>query len=125
MATLDKTVLTPLGSRTTGATAGQDAGWQDATATTGDLVPLTGRGVIVRIRTTGASSACTAVIDSVVPSNYGADQDLTMTLTDDDEQEVYLDAADPRFNQGGVSAGYAKITCSQVTGVQIAAKVVP
>jgi len=123
MATLAKTVLTPLGSRTTGSTAGQGAGWQPATATTGDLVPLTGRGVIVRIKTSG--TACNAVIDSVQPSNYGQDQDLTVVLTATDEQEVYLDASDPRFNQGGVNAGYAKVTCDVVTGVEIAAKVVP
>lgn len=123
MATLATTVLTPLGSRTTGASAGQAAGWQAATATTGDLVPLTGRGVIVRLKTSG--TAANAVIDSVVPSNYGADQDLTIALDATDEQEIYLDASDPRFNQGGVSAGYAKITCDSVTGVSIAAKVVP
>lgn len=123
MATLARTVLVPLGSNTSGASAGQAAGWQAATATTGDLIPLTGRGVIVRVKTTG--TACDAVIDSVVPSNYGADQNLTVTLSATDEQEIYLDADDPRFNQGGVNAGYAKVTCSVVTGVSIAAKVVP
>lgn len=123
MATLAKTVLTPLGSNTTGSSAGQAAGWQAATATTGDLVPLTGRGVIVRLKTTG--TAAVATIDSVVPSNYGADQNLTVTLGATDEKEVYLDASDPRFNQGGVNNGYAKVTCDVVTGVSIAAKVVP
>lgn len=123
MATLAKTVLTPLGSRTTGSSIGQSAGWTDPTVTTGDLIPLTGRGVIVRVRTSG--TATNAVLDSVTPSNYGADQDLTMTLGTTDEQEIYIDAADPRFNQGGVSQGFAKLTCSAVTGVKIAAKIVP
>ncbi|MDL4812812.1 hypothetical protein [Actinomadura opuntiae] len=123
MATLDRTVLTPLGSNTRGAAAGQAAGWQPATAAGGDLIPLTGRGVIIRVRTTG--TACSAVIDSVAPSNYGGDQDLTMTLADTDEQEVYLDASDARWDQGGANRGYAKVTCSQVVGVSIAAKIVP
>lgn len=122
MATLATTVLAPVGAKTTGASAGQAAGWQSATATTGDLIPLTGRGTIVRIKTAG--TACTAVIDSVAASSYGTDQDLTVTLGATDEQEVYI-SNDGRFDQGGASAGYAKVTCSVVTGVSIAAKVVP
>lgn len=122
MATLATTVLTPIGLTTTGASAGQAAGWQAATATTGDLIPLTGRGVILRIKTTGTAS--NAVIDNVVTSNYGGDQDLTVTLSSTDEQEVFI-ANDGRFDQGGGSKGYAKVTCSAVTGVSIAAKVVP
>lgn len=122
MATLATTALVPVGLRTTGASAGQAAGWQAATATTGDLIPLTGRGVILRIKTTG--TAANAVIDNVVASNYGGDQDLTITLSSTDEQEVFI-SNDGRFDQGGGSAGYAKVTCSVVTGVSIAAKVVP
>jgi hypothetical protein len=122
MATLATPVLAPVGAKTTGASAGQAAGWQAATATTGDLIPLSGRGTILRIKTTG--TACNAVIDSTRPSEYGADQDLTVTLGATDEQEVYL-ANDGRFDQGGASAGYAKVVCSAVTGVSIAAKVVP
>lgn len=122
MATLATTSLVPVGLRTTGASAGQAAGWQAATVTTGDLIPLTGKGTILRIRTTG--TACNAVIDNTVLSNYGADQDLTVTMGATDEQEVYI-ANDGRFDQGGGSAGYAKVTCSVVTGVSIAAKVVP
>lgn len=122
MATLATNVLTPVGMTTTGATAGQPAGWQAATVTTGDLIPLTGRGVILRIKTTG--TGCAAVIDNVVPSNYGADQDLTVTMAATDEQKVFI-ANDGRFDQGGVNRGYAKVTCSVVTGVSIAADVVP
>lgn len=122
MATLATTALVPVGLRTTGASAGQAAGWQAATVTVGDLIPLTGRGVILRIRTTG--TACNAVIDNVALSNYGGDQDLTVTMGTTDEQEVFI-SNDGRFDQGGGSAGYAKVTCSAVTGVSIAAKVVP
>jgi hypothetical protein len=122
LATLATTALVPVGLRTTGASAGQAAGWQAATVTTGDLIPLTGRGVILRIKTTG--TAANAVIDNVVTSNYGADQDLTVTLSATDEQEVYI-SNDGRFDQGSANAGYAKVTCSVVTGVSIAAKVVP
>lgn len=122
MATLATTALVPVGLNTTGASAGQAAGFQAATATTGDLIPLTGRGTILRIRTTG--TACNAVIDNVALSNYGGDQDLTVTMGSTDEQEVYI-SNDGRFNQGGASNGYAKVTCSAVTGVTIAAKVVP
>jgi hypothetical protein len=78
--------------------------------------------VILRIRTAG--TACNAVIDNVVASNYGGDQDLTVTMGATDEQEVYI-SNDGRFDQGGGSAGYAKVTCSAVTAVTIAAKVVP
>lgn len=122
MATLTSTPLIPVGKAFTGGAAGQAAGWQAATATTGDLIPLTGRGVILRVRTTG--TACNAVLDNVVPSSYGADQDITVALAATDEQEIYI-ANDGRFDQGGGSAGYAKVVCSAVTGVTIAAKVVP
>lgn len=121
MATLSTVLLTPLNSATPGATAGQAAGWVTPTAAVGDLIPLTGKGVILRVKTTG--TATNAVIDSVVPSNYGADQDLTMALSATDEQEVFI-ANDPRFDQGGVNKGYAKVTCSSITGASIAAKVI-
>ena len=122
MATLATTALTPVTVKTSGAAAGQAAGWQPATATTGDLIPLTGRGTILRIKTTG--TACNAVLDSTRASDYGTDQDLTVTMGATDEQEVYI-VNDGRFNQASPNAGYAKVTCSAVTGVSIAAKVVP
>lgn len=123
MATLATTVLTPVGANTGGAAAGQAAGWVAPTLTTGDMIPLTGKGVILRIRTTGTST--NAVIDSVIPSSYGADQDITVTLSATDEQEVFV-VNDGRFDQGGVNKGFAKVVCSgALTGVTIAAKVVP
>lgn len=122
MATVATTVLTPVGLTTGGAAAGQAAGWVTPTAGTGDLIPVTGRGVILRVKTTGTS--CNAVLDSVVPSSYGADQDITLTLGATDEQKVYI-VNDGRFDQGGVNRGYAKVTCSAVTGVSISAEVVP
>jgi hypothetical protein len=123
MATLATTIPPILSRRFTGATdQGQDAGWVPATATTGDLIPLTGRGTILRVRTAG--TACVATVDSVVPSEYGQDQNVTLDLAATDEQEVII-ANDGRFDQGGASKGYAKVTCSAVTGVSIAAKVIP
>lgn len=121
MATLATVVLAPLGKNTAGATAGQSAGWANANIG-GDLVPLTGQYTIVRFKTTG--TACTWTLDNVLPSNYGTDQDLSIVLSATDEQEIEI-KNDGRFDQGGVNAGYAKLTPSTVTGTpQIATKIV-
>lgn len=122
MTTIDTPVLTPLGRTTQGTTAGQTAGWTAATAG-GDLVRLTGRGVVLRMKT--GATAVTWTIDSVAPSNYGTDQNMTVPLAANDEQEVYL-ATDGRWDQGGANAGYAKVTPSVTTDTpQIAVKAVP
>jgi hypothetical protein len=122
MATLTPVVLLPVSRNTTGATAGQQPGFINANIG-GDLVPLTGRFIKVIFKTSG--TACNWTLDNVLPSNYGADQDLTVTLAATDLQEVVL-ANDGRFDQGGVNAGFAKFTPSTVTGTpQIACQVLP
>lgn len=121
MATLSTTVLTPVGLTTTGATAGQAAGWQ-AASVSGDKIPITGRGTILRIRT--GATACDVTLNSMVPSSYGTDVNLVISLDADEEYEVYL-ANDGRWNLGGADKGYAGISYSAVTNVEIAAKVVP
>ena len=83
---------------------------------------MTGRGVLLSVRTTG--TACTATIDSVVLGSYGTDQDVTMVLAATDEQQVFIQN-DGRFDQGAANAGYAKVTCSAVTGVSIKATTIP
>lgn len=123
MATLPTTIPPILNKAFTGAAnQGQAAGWVTPTAGTGDLIPLTGRGTILRVKTTG--TACTVTIDSVAPSSYGTDQDVTMVMAATDEQRVLIQN-DGRFDQGGANAGYAKVTCSAVTGVSIEATVIP
>jgi hypothetical protein len=123
MATLPTTIPPILNKAFTGASnQGQAAGYAAATVTVGDLIPLTGRGVLLSVKTTG--TGCTATIDSVAPSSYGGDQDVTMVLAATDEQHVFIQN-DGRFDQGGASAGYAKVTCSAVTGVSIRATVIP
>ena len=122
MATLATTIPPILNSSFTGATnQGQAAGWA-AASVGGDLIPVTGRGTILRVKT--GDTACTVTIDSVRTSQYGQDQNVTMVLGVSDEQEVFI-ANDGRFDQGGASKGYAAVTYSAVTNVQVAAKVIP
>jgi hypothetical protein len=123
MATLPATVPPVLNKAFTGSTnQGQAAGYAPATVTTGDLIPLTGRAVLLSVKTTG--TACTATLDSVAPSSYGADQDITLVMAATDEQHVLIQN-DGRFDQGSPNSGYAKVTCSVVTGVFIRATVIP
>lgn len=122
MATLTKTTV-PVVSRTTtgGTNQGQAAGFAAASGG-GDMIPLSGQGVLVTIKTTG--TACTATFDSVVPSNYGDDKNVTMVLAATDEQDLFF-KNDGRFDQGGVNAGLMAVTYSAVTGVSIKSKVIP
>lgn len=119
MATLARSVLTQVGlGSSAGSNAGQGAGYQAADVA-GDLVPVSGRGTILKVKSTG--TAVTVTIDSVRPSDYGTDVNITMVLAATDEQEIYL-ANDGRWDQGGGNAGYASLTYSQVVGVSVAAK---
>lgn len=122
MATLARAVLTKVGvGSSAAANSGQAAGYQAASGG-GDLVPISGQGTILRVKSTG--TAVTVTIDSVAPSSYGTDVNPTLVLAATDEQEIFL-ANDGRWDQGGGNAGYASITYSQVVGVSVAAKQVP
>jgi hypothetical protein len=122
MATLTAPVVTVLSKSFTGGTdQGQDAGFVAADVA-GDLVPISGQGILFTVRTGG--TACTATINSVTPSNYGDDKDVTMVLGTNEEQEVFI-KNDGRFDQGGVNAGLVAVTYSAVTAVTVKAKTIP
>jgi hypothetical protein len=122
MATLTSTIPPVLSLSFTGASnQGQAAGWVAASGG-GDLIPVSGRGTIFRVKTTG--TGITVTINSVTPSNYGTDQDITMVLASTDEQEVLI-KNDGRFDQGGANTGLAAVSYTAVTGVSIAAKIIP
>jgi hypothetical protein len=123
MATLPITVP-PIANLTfTGATnQGQAAGWVAVTPA-GDLIPVTGRGTVFRVKSVG--TAVTVTLNSVRLNNYGTDVDVTMVLAATDEQEIFVQN-DGRFDQGGVNTGLMAVTYSATpTGVLIAAKVIP
>ncbi|MFC9973549.1 hypothetical protein ACFVH6_21910 [Spirillospora sp. NPDC127200] len=122
MATLATTIPPVLNATYTGSTnQGQAAGWTAAGAS-GDLIPLTGQGTILRVRTEG--TACTVTIDSVAASSYGQDQNITLVLAATDEQEVII-KNDGRFDQGGENKGRVSVSYSATTNVSVAAKVIP
>lgn len=122
MATLTAPVVTVLNKNFTGGTdQGQDAGFVAADVA-GDLIPISGQGIMLTLRSSG--TACTATIDSVTPSNYGDDKDVTVVLGATDEQEVFI-KNDGRFDQGGVNAGLVAVTYTDVTGVTVKAKTIP
>jgi hypothetical protein len=122
MATLTSPVVKILSKAFQGGTAqGQAAGFVAANGG-GDMFPISGQGILLTIRTSG--TACTATINSVVPSNYGDDKDVTMVLAATDEQEVFI-KNDGRFDQGGVNAGLVAVTYSAVTGVTVKSKTIP
>lgn len=122
MATLTAPVVKVLSKAFTGGTnQGQAAGFADADVA-GDLIPISGQGIFLTFRSAG--TACTATINSVTPSNYGDDKDVTVVLGATDEQEVFI-KNDGRFDQGGVNAGLVAVTYSAVTNVKVKAKTIP
>lgn len=122
MATLTSPTVKVLSKSFTGGTdQGQASGFV-AAAGGGDMFPISGQGILLTIRTSG--TACTATINSVTPSNYGDDKDVTMVLGATDEQELFI-KNDGRFDQGGVNAGLVAVTYTAVTNVTVKAKTIP
>lgn len=122
MATLTSPVVTVLSKNFTGGTdQGQAAGFVAADGA-GDLIPISGQGILLTFRSTGTASVVT--INSATPSNYGDDKDVTVSLDATDEQEVFI-KNDGRFDQGGVNAGLVAVTYTAVTGVTVKAKTIP
>jgi hypothetical protein len=128
MATLTRVTAAEVGARFAGTTVGQDISAIGVTPTTGtgDLIPInSGTGTLVII--TGTGTGATVVFDSVVPSSYGVDQDLTFTIPA--AAGVYVVFLDndgaSRFDQGGGSAGLAKATFSVNTGFKLYAITIP
>ena len=88
MAILNAPVPPVLGRSFQGGTnQGQASGFVAATGG-GDMIPLSGQGVLVTIRTSGTAS--TVTFDSTTPSNYGDDKNVTVVLAATDEQEVFI-----------------------------------
>lgn len=122
MATLTAPVARVLSKSFTGSTnQGQAAGFV-AAAGGGDMFPISGQGIWLVVKTAG--TACTVTINSVVPSNYGDDKDVTMVLGATDEQDIFI-KNDGRFDQGGVNAGLVAVTYSAVTNVTVRARTLP
>lgn len=127
MATVTRTTAINVGAQFTGTTAGQDLTAAGVTPTTGtgDLVPIgTGTGTLL-IWTTAGTGA-TVTLDSVVTSSYGTDQDLAITLPATGLVVVFVDYDGVgRFDQGGGSLGFAKVTPSVNTNQKLYAIVIP
>lgn len=122
MATLNSPVVKVLSRAFTGGTnQGQSAGFVPASGG-GDLIPISGQGTLFTVRTNGTAS--TVTLNSMVPSNYGDDKDVTMVLGATDEQEFFI-KNDGRFDQGGVNRGLAAVTYTSVTNVTVKAKTIP
>lgn len=121
MAQLPNTVVQTLNKKFQGASAGQLAGFQ-AAAGGGDHIPLNGKGTLFTIKTSG--TATVATLNSTRQSEYGTDQDITITMGATEEREVFIEN-DGRFDAGGVNAGFCAVTYTAVTGVTVKAKVIP
>jgi hypothetical protein len=64
--------------------------------------------------------------DSVVTSNYGIDQDLTVTIPATGVVILFIDNdGTRRFDQGGGNAGFAKGTPSANTAQKAYAVIIP
>jgi hypothetical protein len=123
MATLVNKQFVPIGNKTTATTTGRAPGFVAAGAG-GDFVPLTGYGVLVQVKNAGGSPV-TVTVDSVAPSSYGTDQDITVTVPATTGDMAFVIRNDGRFDQGGANAGLAKLTYSGVTSVTVDATVIP
>lgn len=122
MATLTAPVVVVLSKSFTGGTnQGQASGFVAASGG-GDMFPISGQGILLTFRSAGTASTIT--INSVTPSSYGDDKDVTVVLGATDEQEVFI-KNDGRFDQGGANAGLVAVTYSAVTNVTVKAKTIP
>lgn len=122
MATLTAPVVIVLSKSFTGGTnQGQASGFVAASGG-GDMFPISGQGILLTFRSAGTASTIT--INSVTPSSYGDDKDVTVVLGATDEQEVFI-KNDGRFDQGGANAGLVAVTYSAVTNVTVKAKTIP
>lgn len=128
MTTLARVTLVPVGASFAGVPAGQAAGWQNAVGP--DLVPISsGRGTILRFKTTAAGTTVVVTLDSVVLGAYGSDVNPTITLATTDEQEVFIvNDGTGRFDQQPTNPQLLSMTYTGTfTGAQfqVAAKTVP
>jgi hypothetical protein len=85
----------------------------------GDSFQLIGDTLYLRIATAGTASVVTA--DSVDLSNYGADQNLTITLGTTAVTYVAFDANVSRWKQTSGNVGYLNLTYTSVVTLTIEA----
>lgn len=129
MATMTRVTATPVDSKYASATAGQALTTAPTGVITspanGDLIPISsGRGTLLMFRTTGTGSTIT--IDSVTPSSYGTDVNITVTLAATDFQVVWIpNDGVGRFDQGAANAGLLSLSYSSVTGLTVYAVTIP
>lgn len=106
----------------TGATAqGQQVGYTPA-AGGGDLISISGLGIIFSAKTTGTGSTIT--LNSTRVSSYGDDKDITLVLAATDEQQIII-KNDGRFDQPSPNTGLIAVTYSSVTGLSVRGVVIP
>lgn len=86
----------------------------------GDFVQLIGSTVTLRIATAGTASVIT--IDSVDLSNFGQDQNITVTLGATAVAYVKFDASVSRFKQQTGNVGYVGLTYTSVVALTIEAQ---
>lgn len=106
------------------ATAGDAPGVISAPANN-DLVPISsGSGTLLTFITSGTGA--TVVISNVVAPPYGTGGDVTVTLAATDIQQVWIrNDGRNRFDQGGGSAGFVKLTYTTPTALKVYAVTIP
>ena len=122
MALLTNTAAQILSDTYGSLTAGQAAGYQAANAG-GDSIPLIGKYTMITLKTAGTGS--TVTLDSVQVSNFGQDNNITVTLAATDEQDFVIDCSDSRFDQVSGNVGSLNLSYSSVTTLTIKAKYIP
>lgn len=85
----------------------------------GDSIQLIGDNMTLRFATSGTASVVT--IDSVDVSNFGQDQNVTVTLGATAVLYVKFDGNVSRFKQQTGNVGYVNLTYTSVTGLTIEA----
>jgi len=85
----------------------------------GDSFQLLGDTLYLRIATAGTGSTIT--VDSVDLSNFGQDQNLTITMTATQVQYVAFDANVSRWKQTSGNIGYLNFSYTSITTMTIEA----
>ena len=89
----------------------------------GDSIQLIGDTLILRFATSGTASVVT--LDSVDLSNYGTDQNVTVTLAATQVLYVPVDCNVSRWKQTSGNVGYLNLSYTSVTGLTVEASYQP
>lgn len=114
MAQVARIVMPNVGGQYATATAGTSPAW--AAMAAGDLFAIgSGQGTLLAFRTAG--TGITVTLDSVAPTQYGTDVNVTVVLAATDEQWVFIDNDGySRFDQGpGANLGFIAVSYSVTT----------